>query len=124
LPLVPPSHLLTFPVLSTDKDSLTDLTVGAYIVPYQPMVHLNQSVTHINSGVVVHPPAVPVLFSSATYFGKASAADITGSTAAWSSAYIPEGWYGVVSPGNALWVSVVDKAKLGVASIGPFGSGK
>ncbi|ORX35656.1 hypothetical protein BD324DRAFT_66901 [Kockovaella imperatae] len=49
---------------------------------------------------VVPPPSTPFFFSSADYAGSVSQLHH------WESAFFPDGWYGLVRPGVAIWGSV------------------
>jgi hypothetical protein len=111
-------------VLAYDRGQLTYLTPGTYVAPTPlsnydlSLLYPKSSATpanitslHIGSSLVVVPPPKALLFSESKYKG-----DVTEDPTAWKSGYFPDGFYGLVEPGKAVWGAVPDVKQLRGAS--------
>lgn len=110
---------------NTGSVAVHDKTLSRdYIPGYYPDLQLTKSdltlgpnltvSTDSSSGLTIYPPQRPVLFGSKNYAGGSEG----GGSGAWESAYLPEGWYGLVAPGQAIWGAVPDRRQLLQASMG------
>lgn len=68
----------------------------------------NLSLSSTANTFTISPPASPAIFAQENYLELRSSGDED-----WSSAYLPDGWYGTLAPGQAVWGAVADKAQLG-----------
>lgn len=58
--------------------------------------------------MLVSLPSRPVTFSAVLYAGVAQVYESQSPVRGWSSAYLPEGWYGLLKPGQAVWGAIPD----------------
>lgn len=95
-------------------DGGTRLTPGTYTTLYDAKGSLNQSISRTSWSTTVGAPPVPVLFSKPSYLGSVSSE--------WGSAYVPDGWYTLLSPGQSVWGPIPDRSVFGDAAknIGAF----
>lgn len=101
-----PSRLKSL-VLASDVESKVYLTPGRFTPGHDDISSsTNQSISHSNDQVVISTPPQPVFFTSTKYRGGLAEDD------EWTSAYLPEGWYGLVEPGKALWGAIPKSGHL------------
>jgi hypothetical protein len=86
-----------------------DLIPGQYSLSDYPLSSLdtrNLTASTTSSVLNLDLPSEPIVFSSKAYHSPSS---LSGE---WQSAFLPEGWFGLVTPGQALWGSIPDKRQL------------
>lgn len=102
----------TDPVVAFDKNSNNYLIPGTYVGNYDPVVSLNQTISATTTGVVIHPPSNPITFAATNYKSKVTPQTPGSSASSWNSFFLPEGWYALINPGQAIWGSVPDRSQL------------
>ena len=88
--------------------SSADLIPGSYPSSEYPLssVELRNLSATSSETLDLSLPSTPLVFSGKYYHGLSA---VEGD---WSSAYLPEGWYGLVKPGLALWGSIPNRGEL------------
>lgn len=104
-------------MLTYDRSTKMHLTPGTYVAPspfssdeirnINPTSEVNITSIHIGVSLVVAPPPQPLLFSKDMFNGE-----VVRNQTAWSSAYFPQGYYGLLEPGRAIWDAVPDRDQL------------
>lgn len=117
-------------MLVHDKHSGKYLTPGTFLAGtilspadmsfIDPSSTLNQTTVKVGNNIVVSSPLEPVIFRGINYAETAQLGERAG------SAYFPNGYYGLVEPGKALWGGVPDISQVrGISgSIKRFSLGK
>jgi len=85
----------------------TDLLPGTYTSSdYSPssLDTRNLTTTSTYDTFTLNLPSTPVIFSSKNYHDPTSGD--------WSSAVFPDGWYGLISPGLAVWGGIPVRGEL------------
>lgn len=88
-----------------------DLVLGTYpSSSYDPasLELRNLSISTTPQTFTISPPLSPLTFNGKNYHDAQISLD-----GDWSSAYLPDGWYGTMAPGQAVWGAVADKRQLG-----------
>lgn len=88
-----------------------DLVPGTYpSSQYDPSSnHLrNLSISTTPQTFTLSPPLSPLTFDGKNYHDAQISL-----LEDWDSAYLPDGWYGTLIPGQAIWGAVADKKQLG-----------
>ena len=82
---------------------LDDLVPGTYPTSDYSVPERVQdlSITSSSDHFTISLPATPLIFGQNSYHDEL--ASLEGE---WKSAHFPDGWYGTVSPGQALWGAV------------------
>jgi hypothetical protein len=109
-----PRKSSTHPSTQADQEviahsSSADLLPGLYpssTYSFSSLDLRNSSATSSDSTLDIALPSTPLIFSSKNYHDPIL---VDGD---WSSAYMPEGWYGIVNPGLALWGSIPNRGEL------------
>lgn len=103
--LLLPIPRLTEVVVAHGSD---DLVPGTYpTADYSVPNHLQDlSITTSSDHFTLSLPSTPLLFSQDNYHHQLDSLD-----GEWNSAYLPDGWYGTVSPGQAIWGAVPKRSE-------------
>jgi hypothetical protein len=124
--------LANLPVVALDNQTHTGLLPGTYSEWYTPETwpQFGQNTSYGTGTTTLSSPAVQIVFSTINYDGSGSESlevQPNGTVTNWQSVYLPDGWYALATPGNALWTSVPDRSQLdgsSVVALGPFGYGE
>jgi hypothetical protein len=112
IPLVDLTHLMLKIVLATTgtnkllpgqypSNIISSLSLTKDITP-----SLNGSVISSGGSVSIAPSQDPLFFAQTKYLGD------QGFLSNWQSAWFPQDYYGLVSPGVALWNSIPDSSEI------------
>jgi hypothetical protein len=91
-----------------------DLAPGTYPSSSHSIDNLelrNLSSSTTADQLTISLPSTPLVFSEKYYPHP-----IPLSSQDWTSAYLPDGWYGLVAPGQAVWGSIPNKKELALPS--------
>lgn len=118
--LVTPKLTQSVSVLAADRTSFTYLIPGTYTSSSSLTISsltftssTNESITSSSDQLVISSPPYPITFPSIDFLGSSSIwTPSSWKSSVWKSVHLPEGWYGVLSPGQVLWGAIPDSSQL------------